>query len=88
MGESGNVQPAARVPGEDVLHTCLTRVLTAPRLLIISLAIKLHTFSPSMICASRWVILTRQQRAEETLLPLLLSPPNRLHESSKRRAPI
>ena len=68
------------MPREDVVYTCLTQVLTAPWVLIISLAIKLHTFLLSMICESRWVILMTQQLAEETPLPLLLSPPDRLQE--------
>lgn len=68
------------MPREDVVYTCLAWVLTAPWVLIISLAIKPHTFLLSMICESQWVILTTQQLAEETPLPLLLSPPNRLQE--------
>lgn len=68
------------MPREDVVYTCLTWVLSAPWVLIIPLAIKPHTFLLSMICESQWVILTTRRLAEETPLPLLLSPPNRLQE--------
>ena len=68
------------MPGEDVGYTCLSRVLTAPWVLKISPAIKLHMFSPGMICESRRVILTTQQLAEETPLPLVLCPPDRHRE--------